>query len=341
VTATGGFPFAGGARRSKLYLPRLDPRSVGAAATFVAHLAVGAGRPIDFEIAETPPLRNNGPTLAVAPYDAFDPEILRRLDMPVEDLSRIWGEKIGRTSASEGAAVLDEARRRLALQNNFPIACGPPDARRGFASMRGALDPIVTGSLDGGDEFLARDAGGEEAGSDLFQEWDARLREESRFTAFVELLGRVGEWSRAKFTDAAAWISRFERARAELSPRTTLALGQNILGETSDNVWTVLTAPNADALADSVACLVDPRVSRQIAGRLSLLDVSRARIDATPVSDARFVVTQPLSLGNARLIAAGWLSIHALYYVAAVLALGFLLAGATRVFVKNVGRRTS
>jgi hypothetical protein len=339
VTATGGFPFAGGARRSKLYLPRLDQKSVGAAATFVAHLAVGAGRPIDFEIAETPPLHNNGPTLAVAPYDSFDPEILRRLGMPVEDLSRIWGDKIGGASASGGASVLDDARRRLALQNNFPIACGPPDARR--YAFHGALDPVVTGSLDGGDELAARDGGDEEPGADLFQEWDARLREESRVTALVDWLGRVGEWSRAKFTDAAAWMRRFERARAELSPRTSLALGQNILGETSDNVWTVLTAPNADALADSVACLVDPRVSRQIAGRLSLLDVSRAQIDATPVADARFVVTQPLSLGNARLIAAGWLSLHALYYVAAVLALGFLLAGATRVFVKNVGRRTS
>jgi cellulose synthase operon protein B len=125
-----------------------------------------------------------------------------------------------------------------------------------------------------------------------------------------------------------------------MAPETSLALAQNLLGGANDNVWTVLTAPNADALADSVACLVDPRVSRQIAGQVSLLDISKAKIDSIPVSNTHFVITQPLSVGNARLIAAGWLSLHALYYVGAALVIGLLLALATRLFVKNVGRRT-
>jgi hypothetical protein len=125
-----------------------------------------------------------------------------------------------------------------------------------------------------------------------------------------------------------------------MSQQTLLALGQNILPGGGEDVWTVLTAPNADALADSVACLVDPRVSRQIGGRVSLLDVSKARIEVTPVSNTHFVITQPLSLGNARLIAAGWLSLHALYYVGAALVIGLLLAGTTRFFVKSVGRKT-
>ena len=41
-----------------------------------------------------------------------------------------------------------------------------------------------------------------------------------------------------------------------------------------------------------------------------------------------------------RLIAAGWLSLHATLYVVAALMLAGLLATATRWFVRHVGRRT-
>jgi hypothetical protein len=352
VTATGGFPFAGSPRRSKLYMPRLDPKTIGAAATFVAHLAVVAGRPIDFEITQTPPLKAKSPTLAVAPYDAFDPDLLKKLDMPVDDLARVWREKIG--VESRGAADIDESavsvdaatRNRLVLQNNFPMACHPPQSIGGFRAMLRNIDRFAVGATEEetADDASAAPAGEEEEGApDLFQEWDARLRNESRLSWLIDWVQGVGQWGKAKFTDAGELFRGFERGASpsEMSPQTSLALGQNILGGASENVWTVLTAPNADALADSVACLVDPRVSRQISGHVSLLDISKAKIDAVPVSNTHFVITQPLSLGNARLIAAGWLSLHSLYYVGAALVIGVLLALSTRVFVKNVGRRTS
>ncbi|WP_442755146.1 cellulose biosynthesis cyclic di-GMP-binding regulatory protein BcsB [Methylocystis sp. JAN1] len=352
VTATGGFPFAGAQRRSKLYMPRIDPKTIGAAATFVAHLAVVAGRPIDFEITQTPPLKAKSPTLAVAPYDALDPDLLKKLDMPVDDLSRVWREKIGvesrgGTEIDDNAVAVDApTRNRLVLQNNFPMACHPPRSLGGFRAMLRNIDRFAVGATEEDDS--AEDAPPasvgeeEEASSDLFQEWDARLRNENRLSWLIDFMRGVGEWGKAKFTDAGDLFRGFERGASpsEMSPETSLALGQNILGGANENVWTVLTAPNADALADSVACLVDPRVSRQIAGQVSLLDISKAKIDAIPVSNTHFVITQPLSVGNARLIAAGWLSLHSRYYVGAALLIGFLLALTTRVFVKNVGRRT-
>jgi hypothetical protein len=350
VTATGGFPFAGAPRRSKLYMPRLDPKSIGAAATFVAHLAVVAGRPIDFEITQTPPLKSKSPTLAIAPYDALDPDLLRKLDMPVDDLARVWREKIGVESRGDAADMDENAvsvdaatRNRLVLQNNFPMACHPPQSIGGFRAMLRNIDRTAVGATTDDDSEDTPAADGEEGAPDLFQEWDARLRNENRLSWLLDWARGVGQWGKAKFTDAGELFRGFERdaSPSEMSPQTTLALGQNILGGASDNVWTVLTAPNADALADSVACLVDPRVSRQIAGQVSLLDISKAKIDAIPVSNTHFVITQPLSVGNARLIAAGWLSLHSLYYVGAALVIGLLLALTTRVFVRNVGRRTS
>ena len=348
VTATGGFPYAGAARRSKLYLPRLDAKSIGAAATIVAHLAISAGRPIDFEITDSVPHKNHGPTLAVAPYDALDPDLLRHLAMPVEDMTRAWREKIGTESgpslADAPSAIDAAARNRLVLQNNFPMACRPPKSVGGFREMFKNVDRQSTGATTQPQPPGAQPVEGDaDATQDLFQEWDARVRNEHRWKARIaDWAGRVSEWFKAKFTDAGDWISNLDRRndKSEFSRDTLLALGQNILGEASDDVWTVVTSPNASMLAESVACLVDPRVSRQVAGRVSVLDLARAKIDVTPVTTTRFVVTQPLSVGNARLIAAGWLSLNALYYVAAAVWLGLMLAATTRLFVKNVGRRT-
>lgn len=348
VTATGGFPYAGAARRSKLYLPRLDQKSIGAAATIVAHLAVAAGRPIDFEITRQPPHKNNGPTLAVAPYDALDPDLLRRLSMPVDDLAGAWRDKIGvenaPVEAGPGPDMDAVVRNRLVLQNNFPMACRAPRTANAFGSIQKRVEAEA---IDAAAQKAAAEApaAGEPATAsrDLFQEWDERVRNERRWSVKLgEWAYALRQWVTAKFTDAGEWAQKFERGgeKKEITPLSLLAIGQNILGEASDDVWTVVTSPNADMLAESVACLVDPRVSRQISGRVSLLDLGRAKIETTPVTSTRFVVTQPLSVGNARLIAAGWLSLNSLYYVASAVWLGLLLAATTRLFVKNVGRRT-
>lgn len=347
VTATGGFPFAGSRRRARLYMPRLEPGVVDATATFVAHLAVVAGRPIDFEVTQTPPLSGGRPILAVAPFDAFDPELLRKLDMPADDLARAWRGKIGVASAGaepeRSGAVDTVARNHFVLQNNFPMACRSRKSLGGLRAMLRKIDTMATGAIDESGRYdRETDPRAEpEGGADLLQQWDARFRTENRLVAAVQKLRELGERARAKFTDAGN-LFRFDATpAAAVSQTTTLALGQNLLDGASDNVWTVLTAANAQSLSESVACLVDPRVSRQIAGKVSLLELSKAKIESVPATTMRFVVTQPLSLGNARLIAAGWLSLHSLYYVGAALVVGLLLALSTHLFVKTLGRRSA
>ena len=342
VTATGGFPFVGASKRPKLFLPSFDQKSIGAAATMVAHLAIAAGRPVDFEITMSAPGKGQGPTLAVAPLDSFDPALLQKLDMPAKELREAWKSRIGATNAAPENELLSRfdsmTRNRLVLQNNFPMACHPPKGVVGVKSAYGGqLDDTPVDAIKGRPD----EAGAPER--DLFEEWDARVRGDSRWTAVGSFLGKAREWGAAKFTDAARRIgSGFEnKAEAPLvTPQAALAIGQNLLGDSAEDVWTVVTSPNSETLADAVACLVDPRVSRQISGRVSVLDVSEAKISAAPVADARFIVTQPLSVGNVRLIAAGWLSLHSFAYVAGALFVAILLALSTRLFVKGVGRRT-
>ena len=60
---------------------------------------------------------------------------------------------------------------------------------------------------------------------------------------------------------------------------------------------------------------------------------------AVAADDARLIVTQPLTIENTRLIAAGWLSLNSHIYVALALAMAALLAIATTFFVQSVGRK--
>jgi hypothetical protein len=341
VTATGGFPYASVQHPPKLFLPSLDPKSLGAAATLVAHLAVSVGRPLDFQIATSAPGKGDGPTLAVAPFAALSADLLKKLEMPATDMAAAWRGANNASSTSHADEILVEAReigrKRIALERNLPMACHPPARVEARPEEPRAQAPAGAVSLDSqAAKSIAQPA-------DLYQKWDARLAIERRTTTrLINWANHASEWIRSKFTDAASWIhTEFQREDGPLiGPSAQLAVGQGFLGDGGADVWTIVTAPDADALADNVACLVDPRVSRQISGRLSVLSPSEMKIGIVPVDDAHFVVTQPLSVDNLRLIVAGWFSLHTLHYVVGALALALILTAATTLFVRNVGRRT-
>jgi hypothetical protein len=357
VTATGGFPYAGSAKRPKLFLPSFDEKSIGAALTLAAHLGIVAGMPVDFDVTTLTPAKGQGPTLAVAPFDSLDPSLLQNMDMPSTELREVWKSQIGAPPRNHEEEVLtlreSAARNRLVLQANFPMACHAPlsrDAKRAalgrvrFANVDySAVASVLRKASDS--EEPKEDAATAVPSRDLFEEWDAKMHSDNSWSNVVRSwAGHAGEWGISKFTDAGSWVRKnLEQNDTEerlVTADVLLAVGQNILGDNSEDVWTVVTGPNADALADAVSCLVDPRVSRQIAGRLSMLDVVQARINVVHVENARFVATQPLSVGNVRLIAAGWLSLHALIYVLGALGAALALAVTTRLFVRNVGRKS-
>jgi len=111
------------------------------------------------------------------------------------------------------------------------------------------------------------------------------------------------------------------------------------LGDSTNDVWTVVTAPNSGLLAQSVGCLVDPRVWRQVAGRIAVLNANDGAVVEIPATDSRLVPTQPLSIRNVRLIVAGWFSLNSKIYVLTALMIALLLAFSTHIFLRNVGRR--
>jgi hypothetical protein len=339
VTATGAFPYGHGQSRPTLAVLSPTRETVAAAATLAAHLAIAAGRPLDFRLSVTEPGPGEGPSLVIAPASMVDPALLASVGLAPDDLSKIWRDRIEASAASQPDQLSRyerQARHRLVLQRNFPATCHMPTPQGGFrnAERRAAM-------LNGGDSVASSEAPSTER--DLFAEWDSNLRNQPGFFA------RVSWIVQAPFSYAAQWVvSARERiyglldapvATPALTRNASLVIAQSIAGSQASDVKTLVTAPDAATLAHSVACLVDPRVWRQISGGMAVLNMSDAQIIASPAQDTRLISTQPFTLQNARLIAAGWFSLNNKVYVGLALLLGLILALTTSLFVRNVGRR--
>ena len=112
-------------------------------------------------------------------------------------------------------------------------------------------------------------------------------------------------------------------------------------GVTSGNgdVTTIVTAPDAATLKASVGCLFDPQVWSKVHGRLSTLDASTGDVVATDATRFTYRGVEGASLGNGRLVLAGWFSLNPIAFVAMSLMLALCLSGTTLWFVRGVGRR--
>ncbi|MGO9392719.1 cellulose biosynthesis cyclic di-GMP-binding regulatory protein BcsB [Rhodoblastus sp.] len=343
VTATGGFPFIGGAKQPKLYIPSPDRDSIAAAATLAGRMAASAGRPIDFRLTLTAPPVGSGATLVVTGAGALDDSLAATLGVDPVLLRTAWSDRSTQLAAKDGenlSAYDIRARNRLALQKNLPAACHLKRRPSRFASvsapLAGSFEPPVEAAPP-------REAAGER---DLFVEWSEAQANQGRFRQwFAAAPNGIGDGLRAAFertVDGARRLAARDGG-APASPvyrsENSLLIAQAVLGTDTDDVWTLVTAPNSTLLSESINCLSDPRIWRQVEGRIAVLDDSDGKISSLPVEQLHFVVTQPLSVSNMRLIAAGWMSINSGVYVALTLAAAILLAFATFHFVRNVGRR--
>lgn len=299
LTAAGGFPFARDGARPILFVPNPDRQTMAAAATLAARLAVAAGRPIDFSFTVTAPAAEAGEVLAVSPVGAFDTATLQAAGLAPARLRQAW-QQVSQQAPS------GEMQRPAAASFDADIAarrCELPSLPATVLAAGGPVVPnpaLVTPAL---------------AGLGLRASLPALP-----FWRGPEPAGAVSE----------------EEA---LSAKALLAIGQDFPAEQARTLWTVVTAPDASLLKAGVDCLVHPQVWSRLGGRISTLSPDETVLSVAAGERLRHVATADFSLLNLRLVAAGWLSLNPLAYVAIALALVLCLAGSTLWLVLNTGRR--
>lgn len=108
---------------------------------------------------------------------------------------------------------------------------------------------------------------------------------------------------------------------------------------TNDATWTVVTAPSSGDLRTGVEAMTAQSTWSQIGGRITVYSGKTGKIDTVPVSRFTFVMSQPWSLTNYRLIAANWLSSNILSYALLFVAGSFLFGISTASVLSKIGRR--
>jgi hypothetical protein len=334
ATASGGFPYVDAERRPLLYMPKPDRETVAAAATLAARMAVSAGRVVRLRSTTRAPSLGEEATLVVGAAPTIEKEVLQATGLDPEVIAAAWPRESTqlRARAEETAAGRFNALQRynLALQRNFPAAChaapGAPlksAARKAVARLEATRDTAA-----------------------LAADWKAAQRADSQVWAIGRhAVDALRGGARMAKSAARSFLARLAPDRPDddltrvVGPESALVMAQSSLDARENGVWTIVTAPTSTALNEAMACAVDPRVWAQMRGRVAALDAGEAQVASLSASELDFVTTQPLSIGNARLVAAGWFSSNRWSYTGLILLIAIGLGTATFWLVRNLGRR--
>lgn len=168
-----------------------------------------------------------------------------------------------------------------------------------------------------------------------FDKW----REQLSGAGWRGQIGSFGEWLNSKF-DISLDTLRLSSATAE--PITPPADASFVVaqrpGPDKRHIWTLITAPTADALWQGAEGLVNTTQWNKVDGEMTLYNGTGDTTTSRDVSTYEFRETQPFSLANYRLIFANWLSGNVLSYAAGLFVMCMLLGIATATLLKNLGR---
>lgn len=327
ATASSSAPFVGFARRPRLVVPTPDRDSMAAAVTMAVQLALAAGRPVDFELANERSLERRTPTLVVGPVRSLDPEVLKAAGLDPQQIQQIWQGRAVSGGSEPKAPARAEGLSLDRLRTNLSPACALP------AATSRSL-PVTQ---------RARPAPARAQAADLASSWGASLRGTS---AVGDSLSAVSAKLTAAAQDAYAAASRWtetqvREAEIEVDARASLIVGQGIGGRDVGSLVTVVTAPTAAVLQASMTCLTSPAVWDRLQGRVAVLDANDGSVTTYEAAQTHIVETTPRTFENLRLIVAGWFSSNPSTFALMLFAAAVSLGLTTSAMLRGVGRTST
>ena len=105
--------------------------------------------------------------------------------------------------------------------------------------------------------------------------------------------------------------------------------------------WLLLTAPTPKLLRQGADALTAQEQWSHVGGRIAVYNSETGKLSTQPVTTFAFLITQPLTPGNLRLIIANWLSDNILTYSVLLVSACVLLGLATSRFLARIGRESA
>jgi hypothetical protein len=199
-------------------------------------------------------------------------------------------------------------------------------------TARAAADPAGPSTL-GGPEIPAL---GELDTQATFNRWRNALSEGGGWRGDVSVLQ---DWLQRTFHFSGASLRFLPTADVAFAAPagSTIVLAQS-QSPSGAGAWTLLTAPTPKLLRQGAEALTAQKQWSELAGHIVSYDSTTGALTTQPVTTFSFLVTQPLSFSNLRLIVANWLSDNILAYSVLLLLACILLGLVTALFLSRIGR---
>jgi hypothetical protein len=285
-----------------LYVPSYEAQGVNAAATFIAKMAYSSGRIKKVEFTSTLPELEGVNLVAFGSYDTLPSELMNRMK-------------------------LDFINIRTATAKASPMEVASLD-KTTLPDMDGTLVPAT----DADSALLATTA-------DFSDHANAFIRSPVRQSAAL--------------LEGARHLVSAEMGKMNLKYLPTLLDGErnDVFSPSSDatlvvaqessehgGVWTVVAARKSETLVAQTDVLTGQNVWNKLGGAVQSFTDTGAIIDQKFSAREFLFQTQPMTVANSRLIAAGWLANNAEVYIGALLIAAILL-GIGTFLVLVTGRR--
>ena len=252
-------------------------------------------------------------------------------------------------SSPEALSAAATVLGKISVAAGRPIAVDTNVARSGadrnaiFIDTTAAVQPSVLSQVglsgdigtswktDGGAE-----ASGTGASTDAaFEKW----REELSGSGWRGAVSQLEDWASRTF-DVQLGVEQLVGGEGSFVPGNSarLVIAQQQTPSASA-MWTVISAPTLAVLDEAVTALVRQDNWSRLSGQISTLDATMQNVATIAPASVAFAVTQPLSIGNARLIVANWLSANPMSYAAVLFLLCLLLGLVTALLLSSLGRR--
>ncbi|WP_210495868.1 cellulose biosynthesis cyclic di-GMP-binding regulatory protein BcsB [Microvirga antarctica] len=303
--STAGFPF--GAQPASIVLARPDALSYSASGTLLARMARDSGEPVRAQFLNAVS-GGDSSVVVVGSIDQLPAGMLGRVNIS-ENLKTVWQSMPSSNWAYPPGVASNQPPKPVAGTNANRADYVPPKAQPAV---------VDSGSTD-----------------DIRRRWSENLQ---RRGFIQQSIDTFKEWVERTFNLSLASLSFDERVSQAYEPpqRTSLLLAQS--RAEGNATWTLVTARNAEALADEMVRLTNPMTWSQVSGRVASLDPTESKLEIEPIRDFSFVQTQPFSLLNLRLVAANWMSVNILQYALLLVVCCILLGGATYLMLNHLGR---
>ncbi|RFB78773.1 cellulose biosynthesis cyclic di-GMP-binding regulatory protein BcsB [Methylovirgula sp. 4M-Z18] len=152
-------------------------------------------------------------------------------------------------------------------------------------------------------------------------------------SSFEDWLQRTFEFSGISLRLLPARPEPYQLPRDSL---VVLAQGPSVSG---DRAWTLLSAPTNELVRLGAEAITSEGQWFRLNGQAAAFNPRTSDIQTVPITTFFFLPTQPLTLGNLRLIAANWLSENILAFSLLLLTACMLLGLATALLLARIGRR--